>query len=390
MEIKTFDTILTGICDSFDALISPKKIARTNTNIIYLIFKAISKGLEIINNVCVVLSNKFDPKTCSEEDLISSASIVGTERYAGSASGLRITITNNGEVSAVLKAGIYTYALDDDTKFEFEVMNDTTIASGQYVSFIAMSNNIGSYPVTEQTKITVESVQPIPSAFTFSCGNNSALLGTTEETLLEFRKRILTKTDRQNAFVELEDEIKNLPYIFDCKIKFNNTIAEEEYDGITIPAFTALICYSGEIKKELAEKVCSKIICPTLQTENSVAVQYEDPIFINGSHTVYFTPFNKTQYGVEIIYKINNTYANDYDIQNEIRTVLFNRFVSEVHVDYVKEDDVYNLIEGLEISGIELLGVNLKYNGNNVNYIEIPETRIPELTQVTFTTVSQE
>ena len=69
---------------------------------------------------------------------------------------------------------------------------------------------------------------------------------------------------------------------------------------------------------------------------------------------------------------------------------MFNRFVSEVHVDYVKEDDVYNLIEGLEISGIELLGVNLKYNGNNVNYIEIPETRIPELTQITFTTVSQE
>ena len=385
MTLMTYNEILTYICDFFDSLISPKQIARTNTNIIYLVFKAISKGLEVINNVCVTLSNKFDPKSCSDEDLTSSADMVGTERYSGSASGLRITITNNGAVSAVLKAGIYTYALDDDTKFEFEVMSDTTIAASSYISFIAMSEEIGSYPVTEQTDITVESVQPIPSDFTFSCGNNSALLGTTEETDLEFRKRICSKTDRQNALVELEDEIKNLPYIFDCKIKFNDTVAEEEYDGITIPAFTALICYSGEIKKELAEKVCSKIICPTLQTINSVAVQYEDPIFISGSHTVYFTPFNKTLYGVEIIYKINNTYANDYDIQNEIRTALFNHFVSEVHVDYVKEDDVYNLIEELGISGIELLGVNLKYNGNNVNYIEVPKTRIPELTQVIFT-----
>ena len=385
MEIKTFDSILTGICDFFDELISPKTMARTNTNIFYLIFKAIAKGIEIINNVCVVLSNKFDPKNCSDDDLTSSADMVGTERYSGSASGLRITITNNGEVTAVLLAGIYTYALDDDTKFEFEVMNDTAIASGSYISFIAMSEEIGSYLVTEQTDITVESVQPIPSDFTFSCGNNSALLGTSEETDLEFRKRICSKTDRQNALVELEDEIKNLPYIFDCRIKFNDTVAEEEYDGIIIPAFTALICYSGEIKKELAEKVCSKIICPTLQTINSVAVQYEDPIFISGSHTVYFTPFNKTLYGVEIIYKINNTYANDYDIQNEIRTALFNHFVSEVHIDYVKEDDVYNLIEELGISGIELLGVNLKYNGNNVNYIEVPKTRIPELTQVIFT-----
>ena len=61
MELKTFDTILTTICDSFDSLISPRTIARTNTNIIYLIFKAVAKGYEIINNVCVVLSNKFDP-----------------------------------------------------------------------------------------------------------------------------------------------------------------------------------------------------------------------------------------------------------------------------------------------------------------------------------------
>ena len=385
MELKTFDTILTTICDSFDSLISPRTIARTNTNIIYLIFKAVAKGYEIINNVCVVLSNKFDPLYCSDDDLISSASIVGTERHKGSATGLHITVTNNGSVSVTLLAGLYTYALDDDTKFEFEVMNDTTIASGYYISFIAMSEKIGSYPVTEQTEITVESVQTIPSDFTFSCGNNSALLGTSEETDLEFRKRIISKTDRQNVFVELEDEIKNLPYIFDCKIKFNDTFDEEEYDGITIPAFTALICYSGEIKKELAEKVCSKIICPTLQTLNSIAVQYEDTVFISGSHTVYFTPFNKTQYGVEIIYKINNTYANDYVTCNEIRSALFNHFVSEVHVDYVKEDDVYNLVEELGISGFELLGVNLKYNGNNVNYIEVPKTRIPELTQVLFT-----
>ena len=153
MELKTFDTILTTICDSFDSLISPRTIARTNTNIIYLIFKAVAKGYEIINNVCVVLSNKFDPLYCSDDDLISSASIVGTERHKGSATGLHIIITNNGSVSATLLAGLYTYALDDDTKFEFEVMENTVIASGSHISFIAMSEKIGRYPVTAQSKM---------------------------------------------------------------------------------------------------------------------------------------------------------------------------------------------------------------------------------------------
>lgn len=390
MELKTFDTILTQLCDSFDSLISPRSIARTNTNVIYLIFKAIAKGCEVINNVCVVLSNKFDPASCSEDDLESVANIVGTERNAGSASGLHITVTNNGSVALVLKAGLYYYALDDDTKFEFEVMEDTTINSGSYVSYIAMSEEIGRYHVTAQSDITVTSVQVIPSDFTFSCTDNTALLGRAEETDIEFRERILSETDRQNTLVELETEIRNLPYIFDCKVKFNDTNAEVEYDGYTIPPFTLAIFYSGEVKSEIAEKIADKIICPTLQTVDSVTVSFVNDIFIGGSHSFNLIPFAKTNYGVELIYKINNTYANEYDIQNEIRTALFNTFVSEKHVDFIKEDDFYNAIEELNITGIELLGVNLKYNNSNVNYIEIPSSRIPCLTDVIFTPVSQE
>lgn len=390
MELKTFDTILTTICDSFDSLIAPRTIARSNTNIIYLIFKAAAKGYEIINNVCVVLSNKFDPLYCSEDDLISSANIVGTERHKGSATGLHITVTNNGSVSVTLLSGLYTYALDDDTKFEFEVMENTVIASGSHISFIAMSEKIGRYPVTAQATITVTSEQPVSSDLVFSCTDNAALLGLFEETDLEFRERINSKTDRQNSMVELESEIRNLPYIFDCKVKFNPMSTEIEFEGYTIPAYTLAIFYSGEVKKEIAEKVCEKIICPTLQTADSVEVFYENDVFVGGKHGVHLIPFAKTQYAVELIYKINKTYANEYDIQNEIRTVLFNTFVSEKHVDYIKEDDFYNAVEALGITGIELLGVNLKYNNSNVNYIEIPSSRIPELTNVIFTPVSQE
>ena len=390
MELKTFDTILTTICDSFNSLISPRTLARSNTNIIYLIFKAAAKGYEIINNVCVVLSNKFDPLYCSDDDLTSSASIVGTERNQGSATGLHITITNNGLVSVTLLAGLYTYALDDDTKFEFEVMENIVIASGSHISFIAMSEKIGRYPVTAQSTITVTSEQPVSSDLVFSCTDNAALLGLFEETDLEFRERINSKTDRQNSMVELESEIRNLPYIFDCKVKFNSTNTEMKYDGYTIPAYTLAIFYSGEVKKEIAEKVCEKIICPTLQTVDSVEVFYENDIFIGGKHGVHLIPFAKTQYAVELIYRINNTYVNEYNIQKEIRTVLFNTFVSEKHVDFIKEDDFYNAIEALNITGIDLLGINLKYNNSNVNYIEIPSSRIPELTNVIFTPVSQE
>lgn len=385
MEIKTFDTILTGMCDSFDELISPRTMARTNTNIGYLILKAIAKGYEVINNTCVLLSNKFNPASCDASDLDSSASLTGTERYSGSSSGLRITVTNNHETALILLAGTYVYELDSDTSFSFEVLANTEIMAGGSVSYIAMSEEIGSYPVTAQTKITVTSTQTIPDDLTFSCGDNSSLLGTAEETDLEFRQRILTKTDRQDVVTEAENLIKNLPYIFDCKIKFNSDIVDVVYDGITIPPFTALVCYSGEIKAELAEKLCSKLICPTVQTAESVNVPYVSEVFASGQHNVYFTPFAKVQYSVNVLYKVNDTYANSYDAQVLIRSTLLNKFVAEVHKDYVKEEDIYNTIEELNIAGIDILGVNLIYNGNTVNYISVPVTRIPELASVTFT-----
>ena len=269
-------------------------------------------------------------------------------------------------------------------------MENTVIASGSHTSFIAMSEKIGRYPVTAQTTITVTSEQTVSSDLVFSCADNTALLGISEETDLEFRKRINSEIDRQNSMIELESEIRNLPYIFDCKVKFNTLSDEIVYDDYVIPAYTLAIFYSGEVKKEIAAKVCEKIICPTLQTADSVEVFYENDIFIGGKYGVHLIPFAKTQYAVELTYRINRTYVNEYDIQREIRTVLFNTFVSEKYVDYIKEDDFYNVIEALGITGIELLGVNLKYNNRNVNYIKIPSSRIPELTKVIFKPVSQE
>lgn len=384
MEIKTFDTVLNELCDVFDSLITPKKIARTNANIIYLLFKALAKGFEIINNVCVVLSYKFDPRNCASSDLESSASLVGTERYKGSGSGLKITITNNGETPCTLLQGVYNYKFNDDVTFSFDILEETEIKEGSYITVIAMSENIGRFPVTTQTDIEITSEQDINSDLVFSCTDNSALLGTLPETDLELRERILTRADRQNSIIELENTIKNLPYIFDCKIKYNNDFSSVTYDDIVIPPQTALICYSGALKEELANKVCEHILCPTVQTEDSKEVKFYSDVFVNGFYPVYFTPFKKTQYQAEVTLKIEGVFVDYYGITKEIRTTLFNTFISEVHTDYVKEEELYNAIKALNLTGVNILGLNLIYNGEKVSFIEVPLTRIPELTDVTF------
>lgn len=385
MVLMTFNEILTYLCDNFDELISPKKMARTNTNIIYLILKAIAKGYEVINNVCVVLSNKFDPAKCSEEDLNSVASLVGTERISGSASGLAIKAINETDAPLTLLTGIYIYSLDDNTVFTFEITRDTVIPAESDMVFIAMSDEIGSYPVTEQSTITVESVQAIPSDLKFSCLDNSGMLGSEPESNLAFRKRILNGVDNQDTIVELENTLRNLPYFFDCRVKYNDTLNAVEYDGLVIPPFSVAIFYSGSPRSEVGGLIANKIICPSVQTEDSTAVDYESDTFINGKHTFYLIPFKKTNFSVSVIYAINDAFTNANTVESEIRKKLKDTFTTEVHLNYIREDDIYNTIEAMNIAGINILSVNLMVNGEMVNYVSIPVSRTPELGEVNFT-----
>lgn len=385
MQLMTFNEILTKLCDDFDELISPKKMARANTNIIYLLFKAIAKGYEIINSVCVVLDNKFDPAYCSSEDLESVSAIVGTNRYEGSATGLYIIVTNTNEVSATLLAGTYYYKLDDNTTFYFDVLEDTVIASQESATFIAMSQSIGSYPVTEQSSITVTSDRNIASGLEFSCQDNTELLGTQRESDLEFRKRILNGIDNQDNIVELENKLKNLPYLFDARCVFNQTTGAETYDGISIPAFTLAIFYSGMPRDEIAEVVASKIICPTVSTQDSVEVTYTNDVFIGGEYMVNIIPFGETQFDIDVVLKIDTRYAEVDSVKAQITSALIKAFTSMVHKDYVKENDIYDVVEDLNIAGVTLLGANLIYNGSEVEYISVPLSRLPKLENVTFT-----
>ena len=384
MQLLSYDEILTNICDSFDALIAPRAITRTNTNIIYLIFKAVAKGYEVINNVVVTLSNKFNPENCSVEDLDSVATIVGTERLRGSDSGLHIIITNNGNTKATILAGLYYYAFNDDTTFYFEILENTEIKVGNYITVIAMSEKIGSYVVTAQDNITVTSDLIIPEGVTFSCNSNENLLGTETETNLEFRKRILNGVNNQDAVIELENKIKNLPYIFDCKCKFNQTASSVTYDGYTIPPFYLAIFYSGMARNELAEIVASKTFFPTLESENSVKVYYRNEVFTNGQYEVNLIPFKELLFSVKIIWEINKQYADTENAKAKVRTTLNKVFAGTTHKDYIKEDDIYNTVETIDITGISILGIDLIYNNQTVNYISVPVSRIPKIATVFF------
>lgn len=387
MELKTFDTILEEICDAYDESISPKKMTRSNTNIIYLIFKAISKGFEIINNIVVTLSNKFNPSYCSDEDLLSTSELVGTERIKAQSSGLKITAVNNGGQPATLSTGTYTYLGVNDISFVFNVLSDIIIPAGQKYVFLAVSEQRGKFLVTEQTDITITSTATIPEDISFSCSGNDSLLGREEETLLELRERIVTKVDRQDSFVELEYKLNGLPTVFDSKVLFNNEIINITYDDYVIPPFHLLIFVSGNITDDIAETVAQNTPYPTVQGADGIETKYFSDSFVNGFFPVYVNKFKKKEYTANVIYKIDEEYADAIETEIKMRNALYNNFTGEMHTDYIKEENLYAVLISLYLEAVNILAVNLYVDGNPVDYVTVPSSQIPELKEITFTKV---
>ena len=389
MQVITYNEALTQVCDWFDSVISPRTIARTNTNVIYLIFKAFAKAWEVINNTCVALSNKFDPENCTDSDLESVAFLVGTERLGGSSSGLLVTATNGSYKEAVLPEGTYTYTLDENTTFS-ATLKETSVPGGSFTQITFLSAEKGSFPVTAQQSIQVTAVSSsgetveIPSAFSFSNSDNSSLLGYPDESNADFRKRVTTDVERQDIISEIRDEIKSLPFVFDCDIKFNDSPLDISYDGYTIPPFYMLLMVSGELKNEIAEVVASKGIYPTVKTDDASFVTYKNSVFADGEYTVWITQYKKTDFSVTVTVDIDENYISQGQAEDRIQAGLFSAVNVNRHVDVITENDIFEDVESLNITGIKVLGVNI-YSAegeSNLNYISFQKTRIPNLTSV--------
>lgn len=388
MTIISFDEVLNVLCDEYDRLIAPKKIRRSSKNIIYLILKACAKGYELIANIIYALDGKFDPARCQDADLTSVAKIVGTEMIEGNGSGLVVRITNTNPSDAViLRAGRYIYTFNADIRFFLDILSDTEIASTETVQFAAFSENKGSFPVTEQGSITLvrEDEEDISPDLVFSCEDNAAILGSIDETLFEFRKRILTDNSRSDILQRLELAIKNKPYIFDATLFFNQSDADVLVGTTSVAPYKMLITLLGYPRDEIAELVASHCIYQTVKVEgNGGTLRYVSPNMAGGAYEVHYKNFDEKLYDVVVDYRYDSRLALKSNINTEITKALATYKFPTKRTALIKENIFYNLIDDLNLPSVELLNITLEIDGVEAPYIDINKTSIGKLDTLTL------
>ena len=386
MAVKSFSEILMEMCDAYDAYIAPSTIRRDDSNFIYLLLKAIAKGYENVALADEALRGKFNPAVCSDADLDSLARIVGTARIEGTGSGLLVTCTNNGLAAVDLMAGMYNYASDATAVFSFSLASNRSIASGATVQFVAFTSVKGSFPVSAISvlPVTRDDLAAINPNLSFSCLDNSAQLGSRDENNIEFRKRILSDNSRQDTIKEMELALKNLPYLFDCKLLFNQGSSPITLDGIVIEPFHLLVLLNGDARDEIADIIASRGVYPTVEVVPTDVLHVYSDVFLDGEYPVYFARFGYQDYTVSVSYGYNTRLTNEATIEAAVESVLTDFRNATKHRPLVTEGEFYDAIRTVTVPSFTLLDVNLIAGGSVVPYVSVLQTRIPRLVEVTF------
>jgi hypothetical protein len=275
--------------------------------------------------------------------------------------------------------------------FTFEVAADYEIVVGGSVTYFAVSSDIGSYPVTDNTSIQVNRTDgaDIDSNLSFSCFDNSGSLGYEAEDMFAFRQRVLTDPDRQDAIAELELAIRNTTKILECRLFYNQTAGNVVYDGITVGAMELLVTISGAPTSELAELVVGRTPYLTHMVDAANVVYYVADSYSGGKVPVYYTFFQRFNFSLTISYRYDKTLVNTVQIEAAINALLLKYKNMSTFVASLSEQDIYSLLTAVNLQSVVILNVDLLVDGQTQSYLDIPKTRLLSLQNTVYTPVVQ-
>lgn len=406
IQIKSSATILNELCDYFDEIIKPQKILRSNTSIIYLLLKALSKGYEVINNLVVSIQNKFDPRYCSEDDLVSTAVLVGEERKGATRTGLEIVATYPELMpSKKLPLGTYKYTYEG-IDYLFTINQPQTFIEGEVYSFFAVADVEGKHLVPAQNNIDVvqvtgeEDIDRIMDVLKWSCYDNEFLQGQDEESLSSFRERLISRTDRQDCFTELEQDLRALPYILSATCYYNNSTYPMDIAGVKIDPYHLLIAYSGDARNDVAAVIAKKVLCETQRVFDEAGTEITKKVVLNPNDTnglktfanpieFYLLPLQKVEYTLQIVINGDTNIINENEVIQTIQNAFYSKYRVMVHTDTLTEFNFYQTAIDLQIKAVTILGCDIINNKDNkVDYLNFTQFQYGYLTRLSVENIA--
>lgn len=385
---KSVDEVTDELVDAYDEAISPKYVVRSKNNKLWLIFKSFAAGFVRIIDAVLALRNRFDPFQADEEDLESTARMMGVRRGGASASLILITATNTSDTLPVeLAPGVYTYTSADGMVFAFQLIQPVEIVADGDWQVHAMSQQIGAHRVSaiSSAQIVRQDSAVIDPLISWAIADNEDLLGHEEEDLVTLRKRMADYNLPSFANEELRDQIKLLPNIFDCEIVHNASASEATVYGVTLGAYQALLVISGAPTDAVAELCAKNGFYNTKQIESEDVLYFYHDTLAGGKLPVYWKPFEILDYDVDVTYLYDANVTDEAEVEAAITAELRHLKYANRRQGIITVADILDLLDGKLPSSARVIGATFTVDASEEVVVRANKIQIPRLSAITFT-----
>jgi hypothetical protein len=109
--------------------------------------------------------------------------------------------------------------------------------------------------------------------------------------------------------------------------------------------------------------------------------------YVDGKYPVYFRYHARADFSLEIEYQYSSQKLKKAQVETELDRLLSVYKNAVVHVDIVKETDIYERLISASLPEVTPLAVNILVDGERVSYLRIPSTRVPNLISTSYTSL---
>jgi hypothetical protein len=162
------------------------------------------------------------------------------------------------------------------------------------------------------------------------------------------------------------------------------------YYGITLAPFELLVSVTGAPTAEMAKLVANDALYATHMSDPELVVYYDNDIYINGRYPVYFKYHDTYDFTLRLQYQYSSKNLNPEQIEAEINAALDKYQHMSTFMDVLTERILYDDMRTVQLPNVVILNIDILVNGVQVEYIDIPKTRLPRLMGIVYTAIDVE
>ena len=345
-------------------------IDANETNPLYMILFGLGYLVSILQKLIYSVGTCFDIASSTDRQLLNIADIAGVRRKQASKTtipcviyaNLPSTDLENPAVNCIITTDLTCTVKINAKNVVFHPAYEATLAPGDSVAMHLISEEAGSYVLTENTFTQFDEN---PEGFR-KMTTDASVPGQELETISALRERIQNRQYVNTPQARCAQAIEALEGVNKCSIYFNYSFENEQIIGsgdsaITVPPQKAVLLVQGW-NEDIARTFFNYLLCNTVGNAYSEVQKYRVSSADASVLSVYITKPASVPLYVRVYVQDTIGQSMSTNVRDTIASLAKDITIGEQITSAMLVDKIHSVYPTLNIQGIDVSKDNISYS----------------------------